>query len=71
MDVTDSWLSNAGFLARIGLRRPAPSAIATNTLPVSPALVWGVPAVDDRDLFFQDSNVVSAGLRSAISNLIG
>ena len=54
-----------GSLGRGGLVRLASNSTVTGAAPVSPALVGLVPAHRDVDQFFQDSHVISAGLRPA------
>jgi hypothetical protein len=59
-----------GFWPRGALARSAISVIEKNTAPVSPALVWAQADTLSVDLFFQDSRLVSAGLRPAGSALL-
>ena len=57
---------SVGFSGRGELDRLASLPSAANTAPVSPAFAWGVAAPADRDLVFQDSYVVSGGLRPPV-----
>jgi hypothetical protein len=62
-----SSMLSAGFSGSRGLSDLATVAPVNSTAPVSPALVWGAPTFADRELFSQDSNLVLAGLRPAVS----